>query len=197
MPTSCSCPSAIAARCVAMPCVRRSTRSPPPTVRRLFAIVATSGTTNVGVVDDLPAAADAAENVRDVAARRRRVRRCRARSAERPSARSTASNAPTASSSTPTSGCSPRSTPARCCTGTRTSARAAHTQHAEYLDVLHDTTRRAVECQRLRPSPLAPRPRPAAVVQPRHARHRCLHRGRRDHAADGAGSRAADRASAR
>ncbi len=52
---------------------------------------------------------------------------------------STASNAPTASSSTLTSGCSPRSTPAHCSIATRLSPRAAHTQHAEYLDVLHDT----------------------------------------------------------
>ena len=61
--------------------------------------------------------------------------------------------------------------------------RAAHTQHAEYLDVLHggdDVDESRVEPQRLRPSPLAPGPRPAVLVQPGHARHRGLPRCDRD-----------------
>ena len=86
---------------------------------RLFAIVATAGTTNVGVVDDLAGAAavkaevgtwlhvDGAYGGAALAA---------------PSVRgicSPASSTPTASSSTRTSGCSHRSTPARCSTATR------------------------------------------------------------------------------
>ena len=50
---------------------------------RVFALVATSGTTNAGVVDDLAAAAEVDGRARDVAARRRRLRRCRPRGAER------------------------------------------------------------------------------------------------------------------
>ena len=45
---------------------------------RLFAVVATCGTTNAGVVDDLAAAADASSDARRVAPRRRRLRRRRA-----------------------------------------------------------------------------------------------------------------------
>ena len=56
----------------------------------------------------------------------------------------------------------------------------AHTQHAEYLDVLHTDDDARVEPQRLRPPPVAPCPRPAVLVQPRHLRHRRLPRRRRD-----------------
>ena len=49
-----------------------------------------------------------------------------------------ASSTPTASSSIRTSGCSPRSTRARLIYRDPSVARAAHTQHAEYLDVLQD-----------------------------------------------------------
>ena len=87
---------------------------------RVFAVVATAGTTNAGVVDDLAGAADVATNwargctsTGPTAARRSPRRRC--------GPASPASSGPTASSSTRTSGCSPRSTAARCCTATRTS----------------------------------------------------------------------------
>ena len=63
-------------------------------------------------------------------------------------------------------------------------ARRAHTQHAEYLDILHEPDRRVrVERLGLRPPPDAPGSRPAAVVQPGDARHAGVHRRHRDHAA--------------
>ncbi len=46
-----------------------------------FAVVATSGTTNFGVVDDLESVADVCAGVRPLAARRRRLRRGRPRGA--------------------------------------------------------------------------------------------------------------------
>ena len=75
-------------------------------------------------------------------------------------------------------------------------ARAAHTQHAEYLDVLQDdaavrdvaegdiathargAARPRLEPIRPRPPPVTARPRAAAVVQPGGARHRRLHASR-------------------
>ena len=123
-----------------------------------------------------PAPADVADRTRHVVPRRRRLRRGRARRAERARPASPASSAPTASSSTRTSGCSPRSTAAPCSTATRRSPAAAHTQHAEYLDVLHadDPADEPMERQRLRPPPVPPGPRPAVLVQPGDARHRRL-----------------------
>ena len=86
---------------------------------------------------------------------------------------STASRRRTASSSIRTSGCSPRSTRAPCCTAIPEIGRLAHTQHAEYLDVLHGPRRRVrVEPVRLRPPPDATCPRAAVVVQPGDPRHR-------------------------
>ena len=63
---------------------------------------------------------------------------------------------------------------------TRQLARAAHTQHAEYLDVLHGSEHDGPDAvwnaERLRPPPVPPRPRAAVLVQPRHLRHRRLPR---------------------
>ena len=91
---------------------------------RLFAVVATAGTTNAGVIDDLRGRRRRRRRARHVAARRRRLRRRRPRRAERPPTASPASRPPTASSSTRTSGCSPRSTRAPCSTATPRSAGA-------------------------------------------------------------------------
>ena len=63
--------------------------------------------------------------------------------------------------------------------------RAAHTQHAEYLDVLHarpTTPTRRMEPQRLRPPSVAAGSRPAVLVQPGDTRHRGVPRRHRDHA---------------
>ena len=152
---------------------------------RLFAIVATSGTTNAGVVDDLAAAAAACARARHVAARRRRLRR------RRPSPRracATAFAGVEAADSfivdphkwlfAPFDSCAllyrdpddrpPRPHPAR-----RVPRRAPRRPD--------DGPR--VERVRLRPPPVAPGPRPAALVQPRDPRHRRLRRGDRDDAA--------------
>jgi L-2,4-diaminobutyrate decarboxylase len=51
---------------------------------RIVAVVATSGTTNAGVIDDLAGAADVATDLDTWFPRRRCVRRCSARSSERP-----------------------------------------------------------------------------------------------------------------
>ncbi len=138
-PTWCGCPptSAAAWRGDALRATRRGAVVAEDR-DRVFAVVATGGTTNAGVIDDLDGRGRRRQRHRRVVPRRRRLRRRRrcARPAARPS--STASSAPTASSSTRTSGCSRRSTAARCCTATRRSRAPAHTQHAEYLDVLHD-----------------------------------------------------------
>ena len=107
---------------------------------RVFAIVATAGTTNAGVIDDLAGVAEVCARARRVDACRRRLRRGRAGRAQRARSLSTASSTPTASSSIRTSGSSLRSTAARCVYRDPTLARAAHTQHAEYLDVLHGGT---------------------------------------------------------
>ena len=104
---------------------------------RVAAVVATAGTTNVGVVDDLSGIGEAAgafgggsTSTPPTAARR---------SPSPPPARcSTASSMPTASWSTPTSGSSPRSTAPRSLYREPSIARATHTQHAEYLDVVTD-----------------------------------------------------------
>ena len=73
-------------------------------------------------------------------------------------------------------------------------ARAAHTQNAGYLDVL---TERADWNPSDYAVGLTRRARgPAVLVQPRHARHRRLHRGHRAHAGGGAVRRGGDRAAA-
>ena len=120
-----------------------------------------------------------------VDARRRGLRRGRARRAERPRTGSPASRPPTASSSTRTSGCSRRSTRAPCCTATRRSAAAPtpSTPSTSTSCTPTTATATAVERVRLRPPPVAPGPRPAAVVQPGDPRHRRLRRGDRDDAA--------------
>ena len=95
-------------------------RSPSSGDDGLFAAVATAGTTNLGIVDDLAGVAEVCDRPRPVDARRRRLRRRRRWPRRRVRDRvPRASSAPTASSSTPTSGCSRRSTAARCCTGAR------------------------------------------------------------------------------
>ena len=77
-------------------------------------IVATAGTTNAGVVDDLAGVADVCAELGRVDARRRRLRRRRRWPRRACATASPASSTPTASSSIRTSGCSPRSTAARC-----------------------------------------------------------------------------------
>ena len=165
---------------------RRSARSPTDDRDRLFAIVATAGTTNAGVIDDL--AGDG-------------------RGVRRASARGCTSTVPTAAPPSPRRACAHRFAGVEradsfivdphkwlfapfdsCALLYRDPeiARRAHTQHAEYLDVLHAdtaTARAEWNASRLRPPPLPPGPWPAAVVQPRHPRHRRLRRGRRDDAA--------------
>ena len=62
---------------------RPSTGLPPDDRARLFAIVATAGTTNAGVIDDLAAAADVCRRTRRLVPRRRCLRCCRAGRPER------------------------------------------------------------------------------------------------------------------
>ena len=160
---------------------RRRAR-PTTTASGCSPIVATAGTTNAGVIDDLAG-----------------VGRRRAPS----SARGCTSTAPTAAPRSPRRACAHRFAgieradsfivdphkwlfapfdslrpavprPAR-------SPARAHTQHAEYLDVLHaraTTVDAAWNASRLRPPPVPPGPRPAAVVQPGDPRHRRLPRRR-------------------
>ena len=102
----------------------------------VFAVVASAGTTNAGIVDDLDLGGRRLRGVRRLAARRRRVRGSGARGAERPARCSPASSGPTVSSSTRTSGCSPRTTAVPWSTAQPELARAAHAQHASYLDAV-------------------------------------------------------------
>ena len=106
---------------------------------RVAAIVATAGTTNLGVVDDLAGIGALARRAGDLVPRRRRVRRGRDVGAPRPAAVRRDRAVPTASSSTRTSGCSRRSTARPSCTGSRPWPGPTHTQHAEYLDVVTET----------------------------------------------------------
>ncbi len=106
---------------------------------RLFAIVATSGTTNVGVVDDIAAAADAAEELQTWL----HVDGAYGGAAlAAPSVRHRFEGVERADSFivdphkwlfAPFDSCALLYRDPNV-------ARAAHTQHAEYLDVLHDTT---------------------------------------------------------
>ena len=140
----------------------------------VVAVVATAGTTNAGIVDDLEGVGqlarerglwyhvDAAYGGAAMLGRSRRelFEGCAT---------------PTRSSSTRTSGSSRPSTAARSSTASRALARATHTQHASYLDVLHvvdDEGEAGVEPLGLRRAPLAARARAAAVVLARRARHR-------------------------
>ena len=69
-------------------------------------------------------------------------------------------------------------------------ARRAHTQHAGYLDTINETRR--VEPLRLRRAPLAARPRAAVLVLARRARHRRLPRRDRADAGRRPGGRRRD-----
>ena len=90
----------------------REALAPRAATTGVFAVVATSGTTNLGVVDDLAGIAEVCARARALAARRRRLRRRRAgRPVGAPPVRRRSST-PTASSSTRTSGCS---RPFDCC----------------------------------------------------------------------------------
>ena len=104
---------------------------------------------------------------------------------------SPASSTPTRSSSTRTSGCSRRST--RCALIYRDPAygRAAHRQHAGYLESLYADDN-ALQPVRLRRPALAPPARAAVLVLARRPRHRRLHRGRRAHAGRHARGRRGD-----
>ena len=95
------------------PARRRRARGARRARRAVFAVVATGGTTNFGIVDDIASIAAVDQDARRLAAHRRRLRARRdARRADAPD-RSRASSTPTRSSSTRTSGCSRRSTRAR------------------------------------------------------------------------------------
>ena len=160
---------------------------------RVFAVVATSGTTNAGVVDDLVAAAAAADRLgtwfhvdgayggAGLAA---------------PSVRHLFAGVERADSFivdphkwlfAPFDSCALVYRDPEI-------ARHAHTQHAEYLDVLHDDHDHAsaaagLEHLGLRPPPHAAGPRTAVLVQPGDVRHRRLHGGRGDDPADRPGWR--------
>ena len=137
MPTWCSCRPTSAAGSPDRRCATTLDALAADDRDRLFAVVATAGTTNAGVVDDLAGAAEAADS---------------------DSARGCTSTAPTAAPGWPRRAC------ATCYDGIEHAdsfivdphkwlfapfdscalvyrdpeiARAAHTQHAEYLDVLH------------------------------------------------------------
>ncbi len=76
------------------------------------AVVATSGTTNAGIIDDLAGVSEVARGARLVVPRRRRLRRGRALRADASGRSTPGSSTRTRSSSTRTSGCSHRSTAA-------------------------------------------------------------------------------------
>ena len=167
---------------------RPSPGSTTTTGERLFAVVATCGTTNAGVIDDLTAVADAAAEL-DTWMHVDGAYGGAALAA--PSVRDRFAGVEAADSFivdphkwlfAPFDSCALLYRDPEI-------GRQAHTQHAEYLDVLHARPRRprpggpGVERLRLRPPPVPPGPRPAAVVQPGDPRHAGLHRRRRDDAA--------------
>ena len=158
---------------------------------RLFAIVATSGTTNAGVIDDLQAAAGAAAELGiwfhvDGA--------YGGAALAAPSVRRRFDGIEAADSFivdphkwlfAPFDSCALLYREPEV-------ARRAHTQHAEYLDILHSPTDEYEWNASDYAHHLTRRcSRPAAVVQPGDARHAGVHRRHRDHAACHAGGRRA------
>ena len=103
-----------------------STGSTPTRRASIFAVVATAGTTNAGVVDELGAAADAAAELGAWFHVDGAYGLAPLWSRRAPAGASPASSAPTASSSTRTSGCSRRSTAAPSSTATRPRPRRPH-----------------------------------------------------------------------
>ena len=150
---------------------------------RLFAVVATAGTTNAGVVDDLRAAAEAA----DSAGTWMHVDGAYGGAGLiAPSIRHLYDGVEHADSFivdphkwlfAPYDSCALVYRDPEI-------ARLAHTQHAEYLDVhpRRRRPRRRVEPRRLRPPPHPTRPGPAVLVQPGDLRHDRLRRLGRDDA---------------
>ena len=149
------------------------------------AVVATAGTTNAGLVDDLAGVARGVPRARHLDARRRGVRRRRAARAERARPRSPASSTPTRSSIDPHKWLYAPFDCAALLYRDPAFARSVHTQDASYLDVIHDDGRR-VEPVRLRVPPHPPRARAAAVVLARGQRLRRVPRRDRARARDGA-----------
>ena len=115
--------------------LRRTLEDNGPTT--FFAVVATAGTTNFGIVDDLASVAEVCARVRHLVPRRRRVRR---RGLAAPSVRHLFAGVERADSFI----VDPHKwlfAPFDCCAliyREPALARAAHTQHAGYLDVLTD-----------------------------------------------------------
>ena len=110
---------------------------------RLFAVVATAGTTNAGVVDDLAGAADAAAELGTWFHVDGAYGGAGPRRAERPRPLFAGIERADSFIVDPHKWLFAPFDCAACCTATRPIARAAHTQHAEYLDVLHRARRRS------------------------------------------------------
>ena len=132
----------------------------------VFALVATGGTTNAGIVDDLVAAADAAATHSVWLHRRRRLRRCSALRRAHVHA-STASSEPTASWSIRTSGCSFHDCPAVRVLRTRARTTRARNTPAT-LEILHHDAEWNPSDYALPPGT----PWPAVLVLTGHARDR-------------------------
>ena len=103
----------------------------------LFAVVASAGATNLGVIDDLQSVAAVCRDARPLAAHRRRLRSGGSGRAERCDRHLPESSWPIVSSSIRTSGSLPPTTAVRCSTAIREQARAAHSQSAAYLDAIN------------------------------------------------------------
>ena len=101
-------------------------------------VVATAGTTNAGLIDDLAGVADVAANAHCGSTSTAPTGRPPS-SPPRSAIGSEASSGPTPSSSTPTNGCSPRSTAPGSIYRQPNLAKAVHTQNAAYLDVIHES----------------------------------------------------------
>ena len=104
----------------------------------LAAVVATAGTTNAGIIDDLAGLGRRRARVRPVVSRGRRLRRRGPVRAERPGPVRRRSSTPTRSSWTRTSGCSRPIDCAALLYRDPALARSVHRQDASYLDVIHE-----------------------------------------------------------